>query len=371
MNEYDVIVVGAGAAGVGLGCMLRDIGVENLLILDRSAIGASFKAWPEEMRFITPSFPTNSAGFLDLNSIAVGTSPAYSLQVEHPSGKQYALYLNAVAEHNELPVRTGIDVLSITESFPGFSVSTSKGSIKTRFVIWAAGEFQYPRLDVFPGSELCVHTSQVRSWQDIDGEEVFIIGGYESGIDAAIHLARHGVSVTVLERADDAAWETSNSDPSYSLSTFTNQRLKHSRIAPMVTLGSGADVAEVKRNKNGYELICATGHSFHSKTQPLLATGFHGSTSLIAELFDYREDGFPLLNDRDESVITPGLFLAGPMVRHEQHVFCFIYKFRQRFGVVAGTIAEQLDLPLDRLELYRQWGMYLDDLSCCGSECVC
>ena len=23
------------------------------------------------------------------------------------------------------------------------------------------------------------------------------------------------------------------------------------------------------------------------------------------------------------------------------------------------------------LETYRQWSMYLDDLSCCGKECVC
>jgi hypothetical protein len=91
----------------------------------------------------------------------------------------------------------------------------------------------------------------------------------------------------------------------------------------------------------------------------------------VAELFSRREDGYPLLSELDESTITPGLFLCGPMVRHENHVFCFIYKFRQRFAVVAKTVADRLGLPAEQLEVYRQWGMYLDDLSCCGEECAC
>ena len=55
--------------------------------------------------------------------------------------------------------------------------------------------------------------------------------------------------------------------------------------------------------------------------------------------------GSPLLSDEDESTKTPGLFLVGPAVRHEDHVFCFVYKFRQRFGVVAegvGPASESL-----------------------------
>ena len=64
-----------------------------------------------------------------------------------------------------------------------------------------------------------------------------------------------------------------------------------------------------------------------------------------------------------------GLYLCGPAVRHDKQVFCFIYKYRQRFAVVAKSIANSLGLPAEALEAYRQWGMYLDDLSCCGEEC--
>ena len=69
---YDVVVVGGGAAGVGVSIALKHAGVESFVVLERSRVGASFDAWPAETRFITPSFPSNSIGMLDLNSIPAG-----------------------------------------------------------------------------------------------------------------------------------------------------------------------------------------------------------------------------------------------------------------------------------------------------------
>ncbi len=367
---HDVIVVGAGAAGVGLGVALRQAGIEDALILDRHRVGASFERWPREMRFITPSFPTNSIGMLDLNSVAIGTSPAYSLQVEHPTGSEYAAYLRGVVKHYQLAIKTRVDVRAITPEGDGFSLATNQGFLRARHVVWAAGEFQYPNVQPFPGAELCLHNAQVSAWESIVGKEVFIIGGYESGLDAAIHLARLGKRVTVLDRSQPAPWRSADSDPSVSLSTFTVERLNEPEVAKRVKLASGADVFEVRRKGRGYEIRCTSGDDFRTSRPPILATGFRGST-LIADLFECREDRYPLLNEQDESTTAPGLFLAGPMVRHQQHVFCFIYKFRQRFAVVAKAIADRLGLPAEELEMYRQWGMYLDDLSCCGEECVC
>ena len=86
-------------------------------------------------------------------------------------------------------------------------------------------------------------------------------------------------------------------------------------------------------------------------------------------MFEMRDDGFPLLSENDESTTMSGMFLCGPAVRHGNLVFCFIFKYRQRFAVVAKAIATSLGLPAENLEGYRQWGMYLDDLSCCGEEC--
>ena len=104
-QELPCIIVGAGAAGIGIARALQEVGV-GAVILERHEIGGSFRRWPREMRFITPSFPSNSFGTLDLNSVAIGTSPAFTLECEHPTGKQYADYLKSVVEYFHLPVQT-------------------------------------------------------------------------------------------------------------------------------------------------------------------------------------------------------------------------------------------------------------------------
>merc|ERR1712188_220628 len=80
--------------------------------------------------------------------------------------------------------------------------------------------------------------------------------------------------------------------------------------------------------------------------------------------------GSPLLSMSDESTTTPGLFLVGSLVRHEDLSFCFVYKFRQRFGVVADTIAQGLGYDTrDAVEKCRKIDMYLDDFDACKGAC--
>ena len=80
--------------------------------------------------------------------------------------------------------------------------------------------------------------------------------------------------------------------------------------------------------------------------------------------------GTPLLNEFDESNLTPGLILVGPAVRHDDLVFCFVYKFRQRFGVVADSIARGLGYDTaEAVEVCRGVNMFLDDFTCCKGAC--
>ena len=102
-------------------------------------------SWPAETRFITPSFPTNSIGMLDLNSVAVGVSPAFSLEVEHPTGEEFASHLRGVAKFFELPIRPQTDVIRVAKVGDDFLIDTAEETLKAAHVIWAAGEFQYPR----------------------------------------------------------------------------------------------------------------------------------------------------------------------------------------------------------------------------------
>ncbi|MEM6331357.1 MAG: NAD(P)/FAD-dependent oxidoreductase [Planctomycetota bacterium] len=369
VKVYDVMVVGAGAAGVGVAVTLKHAGVEDLVVVDRHGVGASFDRWPAETRFITPSFPTNSIGMLDLNSVAIGVSPAFSLQVEHPTGAEYAAHLRSVAEFFELPVRAGVDVVRVTRHADLFVVDAADETLYAKHLIWAAGEFQYPRSLLFEGAEHCRHTATVPAYEDLPGDDFVIIGGYESGVDAAFHLASYDKRAKLLDAG--CPWQDESSDPSVALSTYSLERMREEWFESQVELLPNCEVSRVVKNSDGYTVFTHDGRQILTPSPPLLATGFVGSLPLVGDLFEQREDGFPVLNEHDESTIAPGLFLCGPAVRHNQHVFCFIYKYRQRFAVVAKAVATSLGLLAEELEAYRQWGMYLDDLSCCGEECVC
>jgi thioredoxin reductase len=371
LEVVEVAVIGAGATGVGVGVALKDFGIQNFALLERYKIGASFARWPAEMRFITPSFTSNQFGQLDLNSISLQTSPAFTLRKEHLSGKEYARYLRGVASHYELPVWEGNSVKSVTPLERGFEIVTDKGLIQARFVIWAAGEFQYPNLTPFPGAQHCLHNSRVKSWEKLEGKEFIIIGGAESGIDAAVNLAHCGKLALVLD--EEPLWEMKSSDPSVVLSPYTAERLRFALESELIQLEADNKVIEVEKTADGYNVITADGGEWPTPQRPILATGFKGSVQLVADLFEMRdEDGLPKLNRFDESTRTPGLFLLGPQVRHDKVIFCFVYKFRQRFAIIANQIAKRMGKENKAaIKQYRKAAMYLDDLSCCKQECEC
>ena len=457
LESVDVLVVGAGASGVGCGLMLtRVFGLSNksVLLVERGdQVGTSFRQWPKEMAFISPSF--NQQGWtnsFDLNSVAHGTSPAYSLHAEHPTGTQYAEYLTALSSAAELNVRHNTEVCALTPlaskvdelGTSGFEVRLRPSGgggeekrLRARYVIWAAGEFQFPRgAGALPGSELCLHNSQVRSWRELPGDDFVIIGGYESGVDAAVNLAAAGKRSTVV--ASTPFWEVATPDPSTELAPYTAARLRAATAAscatpprllaplrataveavdaaegggflvraawaaapklppknplrvPAITEGSGADAVDAPPPSNGElteegwvedsPMAPVVGSEIELRTPvpPVLANGFDGSAAsgVVRDLFAWPKDakgcaeGAPLLTLQDESTATPGLFLAGPSVRHGELSFCFVYKFRQRFGVVADAICKGLGRDTTKaVEQCRKMNMFLDDFSCCKSAC--
>jgi cation diffusion facilitator CzcD-associated flavoprotein CzcO len=236
------------------------------------------------MNFITLSFPSHGFGLLDLNAVTLKTSPAIAFRREHISGKQYALYLQAVADHFELPIQTEVDVKAVEPlSQGGFTLHTSSGEMSTQFIIWVAGEYQYPRLNSFPGAEHCLHNSQIRSWTNLEGDEFIIIGGYESGMDAAANLVALGKKVAVLDRT--GAWADPDTDPSVSLSPHTLQHLEFVCRTGRLDMVSDASIETVEPIPGGYA-VYSEYQKWMTAHPPILCTGFDTSLKQIAPLFD-------------------------------------------------------------------------------------
>jgi putative flavoprotein involved in K+ transport len=371
LSVHDVVVVGAGPAGLAVAAALRRLDLRPTIV-DRYGVGASFRRWPEGTRLLTPSFTSNQFGLVDLNAVTPETSPALSLLEEHPTGDQYADYLEMVAELEELEVTSGVDVVDVRAEPDGaLRVRSATGEDRrARCVVWAAGEAQYPRTNGVPGAEHAVPTVTVRRWDDHPGDDVVVVGGYESGIDAAVQLVDRGRRVTVLDRA--APWTELHADPSRTLSPHTHGRLRRAHATGQLRLEPEVDVVAIEpAGRHGFRVRGADGRRWHADGPPLLATGFEGSLTVVRDRFAFDEHGrVQVTEEADESTVTPGLFLAGPSLAHRDAIFCFIYKFRQRAGVVARAIGERLGIDTSPIEALRPHGFLLDDLSCCD-DCAC
>ncbi|MEM1312936.1 MAG: NAD(P)/FAD-dependent oxidoreductase [Pseudomonadota bacterium] len=369
-DRATVAIVGAGPAGLGAARVLKDLAIPDVRVFERGSIGESFLRWPSDTRLLTPSFPGNAFGITDLNAISYDSSPGWTLKREHPTGRDYARYLDQAAAAFSLDVRCGVDVRRLAPDEDGFALDTDQGPVRARFVIWAAGQFGAPSHGGLPGAEHAVHYASVTRWRDVPGDEVCVIGGYESGVDAAIGLSRAGKRVTVFDA--DNPWDDPDKDPSRALSPFTQQRLRAAMRGGAITLEGDQEIVAVEKEAEGFRLLGDGGRSWRTAHAPILATGFASGTKPVADWFEYGADGLPLLTAQDESTASPGLFLVGPEVSHNGQLFCFIYKFRQRFAVVADAIAGRLGVETSPLRLYRLNNMYLDDLTCCEDDrCVC
>lgn len=323
------------------------------------------------MRMITPSFPSNGYHQNDLNAITPDTSPAFSVGKEHPSGSDYAEYLRGVANHYEVLVQENTRITEVTpHNEDSFLLKTeSGGTIHTQYLIWAGGEFSSPKIHTFKGSKLCLHNSQISSWDDCQDLHYAVIGSYESGVDAAFNLAARGKRVTLVDANKD---QPDTYDPSRVLSPYTAERLSSMANMDLIELEQGFQVDKVRSTEGGYELVSTTGKTLLSLGKPINCSGFNAHLGPAENLFDMTEDGLPIVNKYDESTRHRNLFLSGPKLVHGNILLCFMYKFRSRFATPCSIIDAELGLDTSILSHYQQAGMLLDDFTCCETQqCLC
>ena len=375
ITQTSVLIVGAGPAGLGISLALKQAGVTDQLVVDARTVGAAFRAWPKTMSLLTPSFYSNAFGLTDLNSIDPDTSPADFLHTQHPKGEGYANYLEAVVKYFQLPVRTGVKVLGVLKESDGFVVNSSDGPIHADYVVWAAGQFFDPRDRDFPGAHHALHSSQVRDWAELEGDEFTVIGGYESGVDAALNLANNGKKVRLISRGEP--WASAHPDPSRALSPRTLDRLRELLRDPVkkqnLELMKDTTIMNIEAGDGFWTLRDQDDIPLGTTTRPILANGFHSGLGVVCDHFEHDKYGNPIFTEEaDESTLTPGLFYSGPSLVHRNALFCFIYKFRARFGIVAAEIAHRLGFSNieQNLASYAKAGFMNDDLDCCTS-CEC
>jgi putative flavoprotein involved in K+ transport len=190
-GAIDVIVIGAGHAGLSMSYLLGMEGVDHI-VLERGEIANSWRneRW-DSLKLLTPNWQTRLPG-----RRYDGDDPDGFMPVSDLVG-----FLEDYAVSSRAPVATNTTVKSVRREVRRYRVTTDRGSLVARAVVLATGACNIPSVPKV-AAELPDHITQLtphdyRSPDQIKDGGVLIVGASATGLQFADELLRAGHDVTV------------------------------------------------------------------------------------------------------------------------------------------------------------------------------
>ena len=135
-TSLDVLVVGAGQAGLAVGYALRSAGVRYELVERHRRIGDSWRERYDSLSLFTPRSYSHLPGLL-----LEGDPEGY------PTRDEMADYLERYASHFDIPVRLETTVVGLERFGQGFIAALDdETTVEARTVVVASGAFQVPAI---------------------------------------------------------------------------------------------------------------------------------------------------------------------------------------------------------------------------------
>lgn len=197
MPTGDVLVIGAGPAGINAAYALDKAGLEYRVI-DRASIPAS--TWNS----LYPSLNLNTSRFF--SHLPDRKFPLHFGM--YPSAKQYHSYLTNWVNDHHFNIDYGIDTYRVAPTDDGlWQVETSEGTETYRTVIPATGVFNNPQMPDIEGMELfegeMMHSKDFKHPDQVKGKRVLVVGNGPSGTDIAVAIGAVATSYLAIRTGVD------------------------------------------------------------------------------------------------------------------------------------------------------------------------
>jgi putative flavoprotein involved in K+ transport len=181
----DVVVVGAGPAGLAAAATLRARGIHATILERGEHVGEQWRTRYDRLHLHTVRWLSNLPGY----------------RIPREFGRwvardQFVQYLEQYTAHHGLEPRFGVEASRIDRDDGQWMVRTSAGTIPARIVVMASGYTRVPYLPRWPGTfdGPMVHSAEYRNPRPYRGQDVLIIGAGNSGTEIAVDLAEGGAS---------------------------------------------------------------------------------------------------------------------------------------------------------------------------------
>ena len=187
----DVVVIGAGHAGLAASYALRGYGIDHV-VLERGEIANSWRTerW-DSLKLLTPNWQSRLPGF--------------DYAGEDPDGfmsmPEVVEFIEAYAKFADAPVRTRTNVESVQRYMDGYKVVTNRGSWTTRSVVIASGACNIAGLPAVakevPTGIVSLTPHQYRNPAQLAPGGVLVVGASATGLQLADEIREAGHEVTI------------------------------------------------------------------------------------------------------------------------------------------------------------------------------
>ncbi|MBI2428981.1 MAG: YpdA family putative bacillithiol disulfide reductase [Ignavibacteriales bacterium] len=313
---YDIIIIGAGPAGLSVAIEAQKAGLKYCVI-EKGSIVNAIQHFPAEMTFFsTPEL------------LEIGNIPFTSAQMR-PTRTEGLEYYTRVADYYKLDLKLFEQVTSIAKGNLEISVTTSKSKYQTKNLVLATGYYDNPNMLNIPGEDLPKVSHFYTEPYQFYRQNVAVIGAKNSAAIAALELYRHGAKVTLIHRGDKLSEKIK-----YWILPDIENRIKEGSVAALFNTTVTKifqDKLEILQNGNAVEI---------SNDFVFVMTGYHPDYNLLQSIgISLDEDALaPICNPETLETNIKGLFVAGSVVAGKNNNKIFIENGRLHGKMIVDSI---------------------------------
>lgn len=189
----DCIVIGAGPCGLSAAIEMQDRGLSVEVIEKGNIVEAIYQ------------YPTHQTFFSSSEKLEIGGVPFINKELK-PRRQDALVYYREVVRRKEITIRPFETVQHVRPIRDGFDVTSIRNgqtvTREARSIVLATGYYGLPNKMNVPGEELPHVFHYFKEGHPFYGQEVVVVGGKNSSVDAAIELEKAGARVTMLYRGE-------------------------------------------------------------------------------------------------------------------------------------------------------------------------
>jgi len=186
-NTHQVIIVGAGPAGLAATLKAQELGL-NYLTLDQESLGGTVYKYPRGKIIMTQPVDLPMAG---------------KMHFKETTKEELLEFWQGVKDETGIRINYHELVSNITFQDAGFELKTSQGQYTTDMVLLAIGRRGTPRKLGVSGEDLPKVVYSLIDPEQYAGKKVLIVGGGDSALEAALSIAdAGGTEVSISYRSD-------------------------------------------------------------------------------------------------------------------------------------------------------------------------